>query len=104
MPSDFRSKRRKLPSYVFLGGRKRIPPSDLISKETWDQIMHLADDVVLMTSEHYGSIIKTLREAAHAVTEIGLFIMDADPESPLDYYTADARDELDASLFNAWIL
>lgn len=63
--------------------------------------MHLADDVVLMTSEHYGSIIKTLREAAHAVTEIGLFIMDADPESPLDYYTADARDELDASLFNS---
>lgn len=58
--ADFRSIRKKLPPEVFQSGGEDVPPSDLVSKEVWDGIMHLPDDVALRISDHYGSDLAIL--------------------------------------------
>ena len=53
---------RRLPPSVFLlpEGKSRPRPSDLVSRKVWNGIMHLADDVALITSEHHGTELALL--------------------------------------------
>jgi hypothetical protein len=52
---DFRSVRALLPDEVFaLIGGPRAAPTDPVSEDVWNSIMHLPDDVALTTSNHHG--------------------------------------------------
>jgi len=58
---DFRSIRTLLPDEVFLlSDGKRPGPTDLVSEEVWDGIMHLPDDVAITTSNHHGTQLAAL--------------------------------------------
>lgn len=101
MTSDFRSTRKKLPASAFAIPGVEIPPTDLINKGVWYQIIHLSDDVALITTDHYGTLIASLERAINKWTTAGLAVMDFDDIKPFDYFSIDAHDEFDASLFNA---
>ena len=58
---DFRTTRKPLPdkAYAIVSGC-RPDPTDLVSERVWDGIMHLPDDVALMTSSHHGHQLNRL--------------------------------------------
>jgi hypothetical protein len=99
---DFRASRSLLPDEVFLLPpriRKRPEPTNLVSEEVWDDIMHLADDVALTTSNHHGSQLATLCSLHRDwVTAIG-----DDPDQPDELFGGmlDAADCLQASTFDS---
>lgn len=101
MKLDFRSTRKKLSASAFAIPGVEIPPTDLINRRVWYQIIHLPDDVALMTTDHYGTLIASLGKAINKWSTIGLAVMDFDDINPFDYFSIDAHDEFDASLFNA---
>jgi hypothetical protein len=59
---DFRTARALLPDEVFLlENGPRPGPTDLVSEDVWNGIMHLPDDVALTTSNHHGAELAALR-------------------------------------------
>lgn len=92
---DFRAQRRLLDPEVFLNG-SNPPPSDLVSKEIWNSIMHLPDHVSITTSNHHGSQLRFMHDlAVRWVGAIGSL------EDRLYYPMVDAGYEFDISVFNS---
>ena len=53
--ADFRSVRRMLPPEAFvINEEMNIPSTDLVTKQVWDGLMHLPDDVALRIPSHDG--------------------------------------------------
>ncbi len=60
-PRDFRKRRAYLRPFVFALGPAVWPePTDPVAKDTWAEILHLADHVALITSDHHGSHLARL--------------------------------------------
>lgn len=97
-PSDFRSLRAFLPDEVFLlSNGPRPGPTDLITEDVWNGIMHLPDDVALTTSNHHGGQLGALRS-------LWCDWIDAtgdDTEEPLFAVMLDATDCFQSSTFDA---
>jgi hypothetical protein len=97
-PSDFRNLRALLPDEVFAlpkGGRKRRDPTDVVSEKTWQGIMHLPDDVAIMTSNHHGTALAAL------YTLWGDWIEAIGEEDPLFIPMLDAADCFQSSTFDS---
>jgi hypothetical protein len=95
---DFRSLRAFLPDEVFLFVNGPRPgPTDLISEDVWNGIMHLPDDVALVTSNHHGRQLAALR------TLWGDWIEATgdNTEEPLFAAMLDATDCFQSSTFDA---
>ncbi|CAB3773915.1 MULTISPECIES: hypothetical protein [Burkholderia] len=59
--TDFRAVRSKLEPHDFaISEGQDVPPSDLISKNVWDGIMHLPEDVSLRISDHNGTRLRLM--------------------------------------------
>lgn len=92
--SDFRAVRIVLETEEYaLGPRKEPPPSDLIDKKTWHDIMTLPDSVSIRTSNHQGSLLKIMNDLLTVWTEF----VERD-QGPLALFVAE---ELQAAIFNA---
>jgi hypothetical protein len=77
---EFRRERYFLADHAFaLPGGKHEPrdhkPRDLVGKKQWDQMMTVATDVVLRTTDHMGSMIEDMQNQWSAW-------MDATPLEP----------------------
>jgi hypothetical protein len=58
---DFRTTRTSLPDEAFaLVSGPRPGPTDLVTEDVWNGIMHLPDDVAITTSNHHGSQLSAL--------------------------------------------
>jgi hypothetical protein len=95
---DFRAVRALLPDEVFLliDGTRR-GPTDPVSEDVWNGIMHLPDDVALTTSNHHG------RELGALYTLWGDWIEAHGDEydEPLVGAMLDATDCFQSSMFDA---
>jgi hypothetical protein len=104
-PTDFRSRRYKLPAEAFALVPDPEPvPGDLIDRATWTDLTWLADDVSFRTSDHHGALLRNADEVyRHWVG----FVLDVQalPEDPREDALALASlvvgDELQASLYLA---
>lgn len=94
---DFRAVRIVLEpdDFAFSSGDEP-PPSDLIDEKTWHGITVLPDDVSIRTSNHHGSLLKTLYDLWGAWIEAVGWDQD-----PLHDTILDATDEFQAVTFNA---
>lgn len=65
--NDFRRTRQFLAPHVFaIGGDLPDPPStDLVERERWEHVMHLADDAALRSSSYSGSSITRMSDLAY---------------------------------------
>src|SRR5580692_8012910 len=96
--TDFRTTRVLLPDEAFaLVGGKRPGPTDLVSKDVWNGIMHLPDDVALTTSNHHGSQLAAL----HSLWGDWLDAHGCDYEEELFGAMLDATDCFQSSTFDA---
>lgn len=99
-PGDFRRSRRYLAPHLFalVGNDPDPPPSDLIPKKTWIEVVDLPTDVALRTSSYDGSIIARLADLHSG----WIFSWPKIDEAP---YMAEpallAGEEFDALVFNA---
>ena len=60
-PKDFRAWRSLLPDEAFaLINEEAYEPTDRVTEEVWNSIMHLPDDVALRTSDHHGTQLAAL--------------------------------------------
>lgn len=91
--TDYRAQRKLLDPEIFLNG-SNPPPSDLIEKEVWDYLLHLADHVSITTSNHHGRLLRRLfdleRAWVHAIAE---------QQSYLDVAMVDVMDDFTSSMF-----
>jgi len=97
---DFRTRRIRLAPSVFLlpEGQKRWPrPSDLVSRKVWNGIMHLADHVALMTSEHHGTELALL----YTLWADWIQVFEYDDRDELTDAMLDAGDCFQASVFDS---
>lgn len=59
--TDFRKTRTLLPDEAFaLVAGERPSPTDFVTEDVWNGIMHLPDDVAITTSNHHGSQLAAL--------------------------------------------
>lgn len=95
--TDFRARRRVLTRSDFAYAPKpEAPPSDPVSKSTWDRIVTLPDDVAVRTSNHHGSTLKQLENLWGAwVESIG------DVQDCLFPAMLDAGDDFQSSTYTA---
>lgn len=94
---DFRAVRMVLePDDFALSSGEEPPPSDLVDEKTWRGITVLPDDVSIRTSNHHGSLLKTLHDLWGAWVEAVGWDQD-----PLYDTMLDATDEFQAATFNA---
>ena len=95
---DFRSVRALLPDEVFaLIGGPRAAPTDPVSEDVWNSIMHLPDDVALTTSNHHGRQLGAL----HMLWEDWIGAYGDEHDEPLFGAMLDATDCLQSSTFDA---
>ena len=98
---DFRAIRIVLePDDFALGPDEEVPPSDLIDKETWHNIVDLPDDVSVTTSNHRGKLLKKLNQLNIA----WILSMDSAGEyggDPISDSILDAHFEFESAIFNA---
>lgn len=103
---DFRSERIRLPKESFLIHPDEDPePSDLISKETWRELVWLADDTSIRTSDHHGSILRDANEMyGHWLTLVldVQSLLDRPRDDALQLATLSAGDEWQASTYAAF--
>ncbi|MCL5998334.1 MAG: hypothetical protein M1546_20125 [Chloroflexi bacterium] len=94
---DFRAVRIILePDDFALSSGEEPPPWDLVDEKTWHGITVLPDDVSIRTSNHHGSLLKTLYDLWGAWIEaVGC------DQDPLYDTILDAADEFQAVTFNA---
>ena len=102
--NDFRRERRYLAPWVFAwpddDNRKMTwpPPSDLISRDSWDGIVDLPTDVALKSSSYEGSLIARLYE----LQSQWIFSWPDVGDAPfMEEAALLAGEEFDASVFNA---
>ncbi len=99
-PDDFRRMRALLAPHVFAdpGTGHDLPPTELVSEETWADVVDLPTDVALRTSSHQGRTLDGL----HSL-EVGWVFSWPDPgEAPfMDEPALLAGEEFDAVVFNA---
>jgi hypothetical protein len=94
---DFRSLRALLPDEVFLVvSGKQSGPTDLVSENVWNGLMHLPDHVALTTSDHHGRQLAAL----HALWSDWLDAM-GDDQDELFTGMLDAADCLQGNAFDA---
>lgn len=96
----YRERRAYLADHVFLsapGGGK--PPDDLLGEEEWANLMDLATDVLLRTTDYLGSMMDDMLTQDHA----WLCALPTDPSSAPFMFDAylDAHDEFKAAPFIA---
>src|SRR5580693_7157078 len=107
MRTDFRSTRIKLSPEAFaLSTGKDLPPTDLVDEDTWKHITHLADDVSLRTSDHFGSRLKESVELWSKWISVTIAIQHAPNAShfvPLAHVTGDAGEYFQGSIHNALV-
>jgi len=96
--ADFRAVRSKLePDDFAISEGQDAPPSDLISKDVWDGIMHLPEDVSIRISDHNGTRLRLMHELwGDWIKGIG------DPDRPDEMYNCllDATDCFQCANFN----
>src|SRR6266550_3888470 len=75
---DFRAVRVVLePSDFALGAElPEPPPRDLISREIWNHIVRLPDDVAIRTSNEFGSILKDASDLQIELVALSLALQD----------------------------
>lgn len=97
---DFRARRQYLPNEAFaLSEGSWGPPIDLISEETWQEILALPTDVLLRTTDRRGLALSQL----HLLRSfwIGLLPVEV-KQAPFTFNAGwDASDDFDASIFSA---
>jgi hypothetical protein len=107
---DFRAARIVLePSDFALGSElPDSPPRDLISKEIWNHIVGLPNDVAIRTSNEFGSILKDLSDFQSELICVSLAVQDLVTQSgskvedsPICHVLMAATDELAASIYNS---
>jgi hypothetical protein len=107
---DFRAARIVLEPTDFLVGSEiaEPPPRDLVSKETWQALVGLPDDVAIRTSNDYGGILKGASKFQSELVCVSIAMQELvkeagrEPaESPASYVLCNATDELAASIYNA---
>jgi len=96
---DFRLSRGFLPDDVFAlsDDGKRRDPTDLISEDVWQGIMHLPDDVALTTANHHGIQLA----AMHSLWGDWIEACGHDHEEELFEAMVDATDCFQSSTFDA---
>jgi len=104
---DFRSTRTRLrPEDFAISEGLEVPPSELISEDTWKSITSLPDDVSVRTSDHYGETLTLLWNLCGQWSCVvgGLQATVAEPkDSPIAHAACDATDFFQASIYNALI-
>jgi hypothetical protein len=107
---DFRAVRIVLePSDFALGSElPDPPPRDLISKQVWNHIVGLPDDVAIRTSNEFGRILRDASEFQSELINVSLALQDLLPrsgakveDSPICHVLLDAGDEISASIYNS---
>jgi hypothetical protein len=97
---DFRRHRALLAPHLFAdpGTCSDLPPTELVSEETWAGIMDLPTDVALRTSSHQGQML----DALYALQEGWVFSWPRPGEAPfMEEAMLLAGEEFDALVFNA---
>jgi hypothetical protein len=97
---DFRQSRRYLAPHLFVlgGDDPDPPPTDLIPKETWIEVVDLPTDVALRTSSYDGSVITRLAD----LHSDWIFSWPGLGEAPyMEEPALLAGEEFDALIFNA---
>ena len=66
--NDFRRTRQFLAPQVFAmgGDLPDPPPTELVTRERWEHVIHLADDVALRSSSYSGATITRMSELSYA--------------------------------------
>jgi hypothetical protein len=109
---DFRAIRVVLEPSDFAVGSEfpDPPPIDLISKETWNHLVGLPDDVAVRTSNNFGGILKEVSEFQSELVNVSLALQDLITQaglkvegSPICHVLLAATDELAASIYNGLI-
>jgi hypothetical protein len=72
------------------------PPTDLVDREVWNEIVTLPDDVAVRTSNHYGQLLRILDQH----WTVWVLAVDSAP-GPIGEAMLDAADEFRAAIFNA---
>lgn len=107
---DFRAVRIVMESSDFLVGSEipESPPKDLVSKETWQHLVGLPDDVAVRTSNDYGGILQGASKFQSELVCVSIVVQELvsqtghkPAESPLSYVLCNATDELAASIYNS---
>jgi hypothetical protein len=64
--NDFRRTRTFLAPHVFAigGDLPNPPPTELVDRERWEHVMHLADDVALRSSSYSGASAARMSQLA----------------------------------------
>ena len=111
LPSeDFRAVRVTLEPSDFAVGSEfpEQPPKDLISKETWNELVGLPDDVAIRTSNEFGTILKEASDFQSELVGVSLalrdLVMDSgrkEEDAPICHVLLAAGDELAASIYNS---
>lgn len=105
---DFRAVRIILEPSDFAVGWEvpDLPPRDLISKETWNHLVGLPDDVAIRTSNHFGTILKEASEFQSELVSVSLALQDLvtqagskAEDSPICHVLLATTDELAASIY-----
>jgi hypothetical protein len=95
---DFRSSRRLLPDEVFLiSGGPYAGPTDLVTQQVWNGIMHLPDDVAIRTSDHHGTQLAAL----YTLWGDWIEANGDDNDEPLFAAMLNATDSFQSSTFDA---
>ena len=96
---DFRSVRRVLDPEDFIFGAEEpeIPPTDLIDQTIWDHLAILDDDVLIRTTDHFGTLTRYLTEVANEWVEL-ISLTDRDYT---DEVMIDCMDDFKAAISNA---
>lgn len=92
--SDFRARRKVLEPEDFAISGKDYPPTDLIDKETWEELTTLTSDVAIQTSNHNGTILRELS----SLWEVWITAI-SDSPNPLATALISATDEFQAAIF-----
>jgi hypothetical protein len=95
--SDFRAVRIVLKRSDFAyAPTPESQPSDLIDKNTWQNIVTLPDDVSVRTSNHHGHVLRGMDDCWDAwIESVG------SQRDPLHHAILDGADEFHAATFNA---
>ena len=104
---DFRARRWVLVSddFTFPGENPDPPPTDLIDTDTWHTIIQLPDDVLITTTNHFGTEIRDAESIRAEWVSITLDIFGPSDHglAPFNQTVVNSFSELQASIFNVMI-
>ena len=99
--SDFRSARWILePDDFLISDGQEEPPSDLVPKDIWSNIVILPDNVCIRTSNHYGAHLKRMYDLWAAWIEAAGDPVAKHEEDFVFLACLEAADEFSAALYD----